>query len=318
MLGQPLPRSLAREGEMMIHAVVNDFRLVPGCSVFVLRDKRFDHDVAGVSTVIVEPGEHYRDKLNELAPKLDALLIIAPENDDILFSLSKWCSSQPFKLFNCKPETIKLTSNKYATYRYLQTHGIPQILTCLAGAAVQLQGEQFVMKPIDGVGCTEVSLLNGRPELEKAAVRPDRDRYVFQPYIRGVHASLSLLCLQGACLVLSCNEQFIREADSRLQWLKCNVNAFAREKFMSFSDRLAQALPGLRGYVGVDIVITEKQILLTEVNPRLTTSYVGLGAALGVNPAELILKCFLDKQVPRSLPDSNVEVMVDLEENYAT
>ena len=314
MVGQTLPPSLAREGDVMLRAAINDFQLLRGCNVFTLRDKRLGDDgMAGANTVVVKPGEYYVDKLEKLACTLDALLVIAPENNDILFSLCKRCSGRMFELFNSKVETIKLTSNKYATYRYLLAHGIPQIPTCLAVDTGDLEGEQFVMKPIDGVGCAEVSLLKSRSELQEAVVRPDRGRYIFQPYIRGIHASLSLLCREGACLVLSCNEQYIREERGCLQWVKCNVNAFEGEKFMSFGDRLAQALPGLRGYIGVDIVITGKEILLVEVNPRLTMSYAGLRAALGVNPAELILECFTNGQLPGPVPVGKVAVMVDPE-----
>ncbi len=316
-MGQPLPPSLAREGDVILRAAVNDFQLLPDCNVFTLRDKRLGDGIAGANTVVVGSGDYYIEKLEELACTLDALLIIAPENNDILFSLCKRCSDQKFELFNSKVEAIKLTSNKYSTYQYLLAHDIPQIPTCLAGDAGQLEGEQFVMKPADGVGCTEVFLLKSRSELQEAVVRPDRDRYIFQPYTRGTHASLSLLCREGACLVLSCNEQYIREERGRMQWIKCNVNAFEGEKFTSFGNRLAQALPGLRGYIGADIVITEKEILLVEINPRLTTSYAGLGAALGVNPAELILKCFGGRQLPDRVSASRGTVMVDLEADRA-
>ncbi len=312
MLGQPLSPSLEREGDLMLRAAVNDFQQLPDCSVFTLRDKRLGNGVEGAETIVIEPGEHYSEKLEQLACKKDALLIIAPEYDDILYSLCKRCSGQTFKLLNCEIETIRLTSNKYATYRHLLAHNVPQIPTCLTSDARHLGGEQFIMKPVDGAGCTEVSLLNNRSELQAAADLPDRNQYIFQPYVQGTHASLSLLCLQGRCSVLSCNEQYIREGNGRLQWVKCNVNAFERDRFTPFCDRLVQALPGLCGYVGVDIVITGTQILLVEINPRLTTSYVGLGSVLCVNPAELILKCFLDRQLPGLVPADMGTVMVDL------
>ena len=34
-------------------------------------------------------------------------------------------------------------------------------------------------------------------------------------------------------------------------------------------------MPGLRGYVGVDLVLTDSEAVVIEVNPRLTTAYLG-------------------------------------------
>jgi predicted ATP-grasp superfamily ATP-dependent carboligase len=53
--------------------------------------------------------------------------------------------------------------------------------------------------------------------------------------------------------------------------------------------RACASIPGLRGYVGVDLVLTESDAVVIEVNPRLTTSYLGVRAALEENVAALVL-----------------------------
>jgi predicted ATP-grasp superfamily ATP-dependent carboligase len=55
------------------------------------------------------------------------------------------------------------------------------------------------------------------------------------------------------------------------------------ERAIEAAVRTCQALRGLRGYVGVDMVLTESEAFVIEVNPRLTTAYVGVRAALGGN-----------------------------------
>ena len=314
---QPLPASLVREGDMILSAAVNDFKVLPGCNVFVLRDHRLNSSVPGAHTVIVEPDDSYGNKLEAFADKVHSMLIIAPENDDILCSLCKRYSELSFELLNSELQTIKLTSHKFATYRYLLAHKIPQIPTCLATDIGSLEGEQFVMKPEDGVGCANTSLLVGRLELQAAASCSENGRNIFQPYIKGIHASLSLLCWEGACHVLSCNEQRVQEAGEFLRWTGCIVGAFENRQFTNFASQIVQALPGLRGYIGVDVIITENEILLVEVNPRLTTSYVGLGAALGINPAQLIVQCFTDQKLPETVPACQFPIEVNLEEGYA-
>ncbi len=314
LIGQPLPSSLAREGDMMLSAAVNDFQALPGCDVFVLRDHRLSDNISGVNTLVVGPEESYDTKLEALAGTVHSMLFIAPENGEILFSLCKRYSRQSFELLNAEPRTIKLASHKFATYRYLLAHEIPQIPTCRAPDIGSLRGDRFVMKPEDGVGCANISLLDNRSELQTAAAGSDREHFIFQPYVQGVHASLSLLCWEGTCHVLSCNRQQVQEEGGSLQWAGCTVGAFENQKFAGFASRIAQALPGLRGYVGVDAVVADNEILLAEINPRLTTSYVGLRSALGANPAQWILQCFADRSLPAVVLPRRVPVEVNLED----
>jgi hypothetical protein len=53
--------------------------------------------------------------------------------------------------------------------------------------------------------------------------------------------------------------------------------------------RACRGLPGLKGYVGVDVVLTDTDAFVIEVNPRLTTSYLGVRASLRENVAALAL-----------------------------
>ena len=53
---------------------------------------------------------------------------------------------------------------------------------------------------------------------------------------------------------------------------------------------MVQALPGLRGFVGVDLVWhAERGPVAIEVNPRVTCAYVGLSDELDRNLAAEIL-----------------------------
>ena len=83
-------------------------------------------------------------------------------------------------------------------------------------------------------------------------------------------------------------------------------------EFVEFSNSLIKALPGLRGYVGVDILISKDEVLLVEVNPRLTTSYAGLRLALGVNPAGLVLQTFVAQKLPEFSVSQETSITVDI------
>jgi predicted ATP-grasp superfamily ATP-dependent carboligase len=77
--------------------------------------------------------------------------------------------------------------------------------------------------------------------------------------------------------------------------------------------QIARVLPGLAGYIGVDVMVGENGLRVLEVNPRLTTSYAGLEQAIGRNPAELILDMFYNGRFssPPQIERNIVEVRLD-------
>lgn len=48
------------------------------------------------------------------------------------------------------------------------------------------------------------------------------------------------------------------------------------EGIESLARRVVDCVPGLQGYFGLDVVCTPTGVQLIEINPRLTTSYIGL------------------------------------------
>jgi predicted ATP-grasp superfamily ATP-dependent carboligase len=56
------------------------------------------------------------------------------------------------------------------------------------------------------------------------------------------------------------------------------------------------SIPGLFGYVGVDVLLGEQDMAI-EINPRLTTSYIGLRQLSKTNLAEAMLRVVLGKRV---------------------
>jgi tyramine---L-glutamate ligase len=79
-----------------------------------------------------------------------------------------------------------------------------------------------------------------------------------------------------------------------------------RVAFESVATKIAQTLPDLAGYVGIDVLVQGEEVIVVEINPRLTTSYVGLTSAIGVNPAELIINVLTGKMFPWPKLEQNV------------
>jgi len=315
LVGEALPACLVQEGELMLAAVAKDFLELPDIQVSALSDARLKCDLHEVRQYFVNLNNGYEKVIDTLADDIDALLIIAPETDNILTSLCEKYSNREFILLNCVAETISLLSDKFATYEYMQSSGVAQIPSYELSMLNEIRSEKIIIKPKDGVGCEGTRIIENNSKLpHNYAVT---EKYLAQPYIRGQNASLSLLCWKGSCVVLSANMQKIVVHNDSLCLKECRVNALDREEFITFCDLLVKKLPGLNGYVGADIIITQHEVLLVEINPRLTTSYVGLRSALGLNPAELMLEMFIQQRMPKITPSKNDCVTVGLGEKYA-
>ena len=69
-------------------------------------------------------------------------------------------------------------------------------------------------------------------------------------------------------------------------------------------------MPGLWGYAGVDLIVSDQGPVVLEVNPRLTTSYAGLSQALNMNVAEKILA--LQYTPPESHLHTGIPVIIEI------
>ena len=65
-----------------------------------------------------------------------------------------------------------------------------------------------------------------------------------------------------------------------------------------------ESFEGLKGYVGVDLVLSDERVFVIEVNSRLTTSYIGLRNVSKINLAEAVTRAILNNE---SLTDFEIE-----------
>ena len=302
-VGADIITSLAAEGDMMLCAVVRDLLELSDVQVLITRDARLDELDLPVDVCWVD---------NDLATVWrscvdvsDAILPIAPETGGILEALSRQICESERRLLNSRPDAVAITASKLSTVARLSRAGLPVVPCWRADRIPQLGEHPIVVKPDQGAGCIDVHLLNRPSDLEAFLLQQKvPSDWVVQPYLKGTAASLSLLIAEDSACLLGCNLQRIVQMDDRFSFLGCLVNGIERdlEPLMDLAKGIGTAIPGLWGYVGVDLVITENGPVVLEVNPRLTTSYVGLTRSVGANIAELLLQ--LDDEahaLPRTL-----------------
>jgi predicted ATP-grasp superfamily ATP-dependent carboligase len=215
------------------------------------------------------------------------------------------------RLLGCRPEAVRVAGSKLATTRALAARGVPVVPTfSQADPPADVPGP-WAVKPDDGAGCDGLELFPDRAAA-LARLTAAGGRLVAQPWIAGEALSLSLLCGRGAPLLLACNRQRLGRHDGHITLDAILVNDVADTdgQLARLARGVADAIPGLWGYVGVDLVQGAEGPLVLEVNPRLTTSYCGLRAALGCNTAALVVELARRGDLPITRLDRGVTAEV--------
>lgn len=313
---EPLPTSLVREGTLMLEALAGDLVELRTVNIVVLRDERLFLDFPGASTIPVPPLQFeviWRQQLT----RCDAVWPIAPETGGILERLCRDVESAGKVLLTSPSAAVRIAASKLATIRRLQRHGLPVIPTLPLGEWRRIRFYPCVFKPDDGVGCDGAFLCTAENSPEVCPLGGD---WIVQPFLEGESLSLSVLFARGEARLLSCNRQCVAMTRDRLRLEALEVNAICDTdgSWQDLAARIAAALPELWGYVGVDLILTAEGPRLLEINPRLTTSYVGLRRALEGNPAAEVLRLHETGHLPPPRRHRGETVTVTLSNLHAT
>ncbi len=221
----------------------------------------------------------------------DAVFVIAPETDGTLHYLTQIADLESSLVLGCGLTSIAIAADKMATYFALEAAGIATIPTYTLENWPKSHWI-WLAKPNDGAGCSDTACFNNADDLQDWIEQNDKQlTHVIQAYQPGDSASISCVMKKGKAHVLSCNTQKIEINNHMLSYKGGIVNGM-REHWQQFelvANQIAKALPDLAGYVGVDVIVDNDEIIVVEINPRLTTSYIALREATGKNPAELII-----------------------------
>jgi predicted ATP-grasp superfamily ATP-dependent carboligase len=250
--------ALLAQGRAMRDAMVRDLRALPGVQVNVC------------DTMADWPGA---------VRHADAVWSVAPETGGVLAALCE--SVPPPKWLGCTPRAIRIAGSKSATRELLAGAGIA-VPSTPGGAG------RFVVKPDDGAGAVDTRVFDSFA----AAAQALRAGMTIESFVDGEPLSVSLLCARGSAELLSVNRQRIRiGAEGALAFGGVDVavepaDGARGRALQALAADVARALPGLHGFVGIDLVWHDRRgAVVIEINPRLTTAYVGLSARLGRNIA---------------------------------
>lgn len=311
-----VPESLFREGSAMLCALVSDFAKIKGCEVATTWDRRKGHCPLGdeeAENIEVQVVSHPEEAFafEDQCLQADYVLLIAPEFQNLLAERCRMVQTLGTELLNCSVDSIRQATDKFAFAKLLTEDRIPTIPTRALSNPNSLSDAElefpFVIKPRDGAGSQDTYLISNAQDWQqfqketkgKGQSTKDKAGWIIQPYFAG--RTLSIAAILGEAgsnaepwlEIFPLAEQKLT-SDGRFGYLggripeTIHLQHIATERVKA----VAKLLPGLSGYVGIDLLAPlgdAEELLVVEVNPRLTTSYLGYRALADQNLAEYLL-----------------------------
>ncbi|HEV3236085.1 MAG TPA: ATP-grasp domain-containing protein [Gemmataceae bacterium] len=252
-------------------------------------------------TTSKEEPEDFRD----LAREADYTLVIAPEMGGFLHERCSWVEELGGRLLGPNSEAVRLTADKLELASFLKAKHIP---TPPWFPAKVNSGCPFpaVLKPRDGAGSQATILVKREQDVEQAieTVRTEgwAGELLLQPIVAGIPCSLSFL-IGGEQIepLLPASQELTDDGRFRYQGGVLPLPPPLSDRAVRLATQAIYPVSGLRGYVGVDMILgksadgTEDQVI--EINPRMTTSYVGLRALAKTNLAEAMIQIAEGKRI---------------------
>lgn len=296
---QALPAELADEGDAMLRAMVSDMLANSLFQPIVLRDTRLAA-LPGAHNLSIAHKTQYQQVWQQCLRNETLFLLIAPETDGILQQLAETVLDAGKTLLGSSPEVVAICSDKLRCSQFLRQHSLPTVETQRAGDWLNQPAftGSVVCKPNDGAGCIDTFYF-ANENLAAAYLHSlsteKRNQQIVQPFIAAQAMSLSLF-IDTSVQILSLNQQLIDIGQQfSYQGSKIAVSypkTFSQAQAQLLVNQLMQIMPGLSGFIGIDLLVDEHQVWIVDINPRLTSSFNQLPQT-GLSPAALLYQSIM-------------------------
>ncbi len=289
--------SLWSEGQAMLNGFLEDFK-----------DRDVDYLISLDQSIScnnycnpVKLEGELMDWLNENISNYDSCIVIAPEEDFILYDIVNFIEKKGVEIIGSSSDAVMTCSDKFKMYESLKGK-VPIIETEKVFFNEIDSYKQFnnkrILKPADGVSCSGVHVVSSNDEMKKAVslIETNLPYFIIQNFIEGISASVSLISNGREAVPLSLNLQDIHFTDDGINYNGGKVPLIheLEDEAKEVAKRAVESMDGLKGYVGVDMILG-KEVYLVEINSRITTPYVALRHLLNFNLGDVILDSIYGK-----------------------
>ena len=302
----------------MLSGLAADFKEA-GHGVTVLLDSRlaaFNPQLATDHVVQIASSGEADQNMEQAVETADAAYVVAPEPNHVLQSIVECIESTGTLSLNCRAAGIEQASDKAVLGEQVERLGLsfPKTIAFDANSSSEEisqtirreLGVPIIIKPAKGAGCSGISIAQNVGQIAQAICKVKVETgcatLTAQELINGIPVSVSLITTGTEALPVSLNLQDITVATpdegSTYNGGLVPFEHSLRDKAFKAAKLLAESLSGLRGYIGIDFVLTQDKAFVMEVNPRLTTSYVGLRKTANFNVPQAIIDSILKGELP--------------------
>ena len=290
-----LIQELADEGMAMILALAEDFGRISDVKTCLFINTAHVAKVnppQGCELIPVQ-GEFKPDMFQKYLRENDKIVVVAPECESILHERIKQAQSTDAKVLNASLHSITLTSNKLQTAEILKKAGVLTPPTFSLADEKGALGLPFprVIKPIDGAGAANTFKIKDEKSwkhISSYGCLQNKEAFLVQPWIEGKPASICFFSNTGITFPIISGFQIIAgEETIQYQGGKMPLPEHLHDRANRLAGRALKNFPGLEYWVGVDLILGHngngEEDYVVEINPRLTTSYLGARKGLPNN-----------------------------------
>ena len=307
-------RSIISEAEALIFALLND---LSDFNVDLVINKSYENavnDFKNVTPIFIDCD--VIDWLADNAANFSKAIFIAAENNNNLYNVTRILEEKDVKIYTSSAEACLKTSEKYETYEALPNN-VPQPRSfrfkidpkgywkrAIENLHERWQAEdpltplKLIIKPVSGVDCEGIVIIDNIEDLsyDLEKIHPPGSRIIVQEYIEGTDISVSLISDGKKAIPISLNKQFINLKDNKENYEggKLPYESKFKDEAFEIATKAVEAIDGLRGFVGVDLLINADEkdvysVYFLEINSRFTTPYVGLSKIANFNIGKTII-----------------------------
>lgn len=262
----------------MRRALAHEFASVPGLRLVMLLDDRLPYEPGPWTIIRAGPNQAER-LLRQFASVSDSTLAVAPETDGLLARCASIALASGTRWLGSTPEAIAVCADKYRLSATLRNASLPvpdQWLVHPGQPWPAHAPSPAVLKPLDGAGSLDTRLLQHPQPLDHLS-----RSMLLESFRPGTPLSASFLIdVDGNAYLVGVSLQRFAIHANQFLYLGGKVPE-GSPSWAKLALQAVRTVPGLFGWVGVDFVRSSDGLCtILEINPRPTTSLVGLRACL--------------------------------------